>query len=130
MKFCVSIVVALLASTSDAFSIPKGSTSNPRTGASSSLKFVPTDLSTESSVDSKLGASSLSPLDVQKKGELANIGSTWERFSNWITSTENRLYVGWFGSIMFPTLLAATTCYITAFIAAPRKLNCVRCILI
>merc|ERR1712146_736030 len=42
-----------------------------------------------------------------------------ERFSGWITSTENRLYVGWFGCLMFPTLLAATSCFIIAFIAAP-----------
>merc|ERR1711892_1027673 len=37
----------------------------------------------------------------------------------WITSTENRLYIGWFGCLMFPTLLTATSCYIIAFIAAP-----------
>ena len=45
--------------------------------------------------------------------------SLWERFCAWITSTENRLYIGWFGCLMFPTLLTATTCYIIAFIAAP-----------
>jgi photosystem II P680 reaction center D1 protein len=45
--------------------------------------------------------------------------SLWERFCGWITSTENRLYIGWFGCLMFPTLLTATTCYIIAFIAAP-----------
>lgn len=43
----------------------------------------------------------------------------WSRFSNWITSTNNRIYVGWFGVIMIPTLLTATTCFIIAFIAAP-----------
>ena len=37
--------------------------------------------------------------------------SLWERFSAWITSTENRLYIGWFGCLMFPTLLTATSCY-------------------
>jgi hypothetical protein len=26
---------------------------------------------------------------------------------NWITSTENRLYIGWFGVLMIPTLLTA-----------------------
>ena len=46
--------------------------------------------------------------------------SLWERFSAWITSTENRLYIGWFGCLMFPTLLTATSCYIIAFIAAPQ----------
>jgi len=45
--------------------------------------------------------------------------SLWERFSSWITSTENRLYIGWFGVLMIPTLLTATSCYIIAFIAAP-----------
>jgi photosystem II P680 reaction center D1 protein len=45
--------------------------------------------------------------------------SLWERFCGWITSTENRLYIGWFGCLMFPTLLTATSCFIIAFIAAP-----------
>ncbi|KAF1894522.1 hypothetical protein Lal_00039608 [Lupinus albus] len=26
--------------------------------------------------------------------------SLWGRFCNWITSTENRLYIGWFGVLM------------------------------
>nr|UIB38937.1 photosystem II protein D1 [Trentepohlia sp. YN1317] len=29
--------------------------------------------------------------------------SLWTRFCNFITSTENRIYVGWFGVLMFPT---------------------------
>merc|ERR1712010_280108 len=45
--------------------------------------------------------------------------SFWEQFCAWITSTENRLYIGWFGCLMFPTLLTATSVYIIAFIAAP-----------
>ena len=45
--------------------------------------------------------------------------STWENFCEWVTSTNNRLYVGWFGVLMIPTLLAATVCFIVAFIAAP-----------
>jgi photosystem II P680 reaction center D1 protein len=32
----------------------------------------------------------------------------WERFCAWITSTENRLYIGWFGVLMIPCLLTAT----------------------
>ena len=32
--------------------------------------------------------------------------STWENFCEWVTSTNNRLYVGWFGVLMIPTLLA------------------------
>ena len=43
----------------------------------------------------------------------------WERFCSWITSLENRLYIGWFGVVMIPTLLTATSCFIIAFIAAP-----------
>ena len=45
--------------------------------------------------------------------------SLWTRFCEWVTSTQNRLYVGWFGVIMIPTLLTATTVYIIAFVAAP-----------
>jgi photosystem II P680 reaction center D1 protein len=45
--------------------------------------------------------------------------SLWSRFASWVTSTNNRLYVGWFGVIMIPTLLTATTVFIIAFIAAP-----------
>lgn len=47
-------------------------------------------------------------------------GSTlWERFCNWVTSTDNRFYVGWFGLLMIPTLLTASICFILAFIGAP-----------
>ncbi|MBA0648809.1 hypothetical protein Goklo_016453, partial [Gossypium klotzschianum] len=45
--------------------------------------------------------------------------SLWGRFCNWITSTENRPYVGWFGVLMIPTLLTATSVFIVAFIDAP-----------
>ncbi|MEY4352628.1 MAG: hypothetical protein RLZZ609_869, partial [Cyanobacteriota bacterium] len=45
--------------------------------------------------------------------------SAWNQFCEWVTSTNNRLYVGWFGVLMIPTLLAATICFIVAFIAAP-----------
>ena len=43
----------------------------------------------------------------------------WPQFCDWVTSTDNRLYVGWFGVLMIPCLLTATTCFIIAFIAAP-----------
>merc|ERR1712087_1035000 len=49
----------------------------------------------------------------------ANNASVWEQFCTWITSVENRLYIGWFGCLMFPTLLTAISVYIIAFIAAP-----------
>ncbi|KAK8670841.1 hypothetical protein V6N13_037455 [Hibiscus sabdariffa] len=45
--------------------------------------------------------------------------SLWGRFCNWITSIENRLYIEWFGVLMIPTLLTATSVFIIAFIAAP-----------
>ena len=45
--------------------------------------------------------------------------SAWNQFCEWVTSTNNRLYVGWFGVLMIPCLLAATICFIVAFIAAP-----------
>ncbi|KAL5067400.1 hypothetical protein RYX36_018287 [Vicia faba] len=43
----------------------------------------------------------------------------WGRFCNWITNTENHLYIGWFGVLMIPTLLTATSVFIIAFIVAP-----------
>jgi len=43
----------------------------------------------------------------------------WQRYLNWVTSTNNRLYIGNFGVLMIPCLLAATTCFIIAFIGAP-----------
>ena len=45
--------------------------------------------------------------------------SNWQAFCEWVTSTNNRLYVGWFGVLMIPCLLTAATCFIIAFIAAP-----------
>lgn len=43
----------------------------------------------------------------------------WESFCNWITSTNNRIYIGWFGVLMIPTGLVAATCFLLAFMAAP-----------
>jgi photosystem II P680 reaction center D1 protein len=51
--------------------------------------------------------------------ELRSGNYFWERFCAWVTSTNNRLYVGWFGCIMIPTLLTAISVYIIAFLAAP-----------
>lgn len=45
--------------------------------------------------------------------------NVWERFCNWVTSTENRLYVGWFGVLLIPTALTALIVFVLAFIAAP-----------
>jgi photosystem II P680 reaction center D1 protein len=43
----------------------------------------------------------------------------WERYLNWITSTNNRLYLGHFSVLMIPCLLVATSAFIIAFIANP-----------
>jgi photosystem II P680 reaction center D1 protein len=50
---------------------------------------------------------------------LRSPSSLWARFADWVTSTNNRLYIGWFGVLMIPTLLTATIVFILAFIAAP-----------
>jgi hypothetical protein len=133
MKFSLSIVATLLVSQTEAFgTIPRPSASfknGQRTSSfggssSSALAFAPkADVTEPATLDfaTELGAATLgSDLVQQKKGaDDQSPAVVWERFSNWITSTENRLYIGWFGTLMFPTLLAATTCFITAFLAAP-----------
>ena len=49
----------------------------------------------------------------------SNTINPWQQFCEWVTSTDNRLYVGWFGVLMIPCLLAATVCFIIAFVGAP-----------
>jgi Photosynthetic reaction centre protein len=124
MKFSAAFVVGLLASTCEAFTTPAapsaGFAQKKGFRASSSLAFAPKidlDKTTDFNFDTSLGVSTLAPTEVDKK--VKDAATVWNRFANWITSTDNRLYIGWFGTIMFPTLLAATTCFITAFIAAP-----------
>ncbi|MBO3460086.1 Photosystem Q(B) protein 1 [Aetokthonos hydrillicola Thurmond2011] len=55
---------------------------------------------------------------VQRRKEF-DFFKMWDSFCAWITSTDNRIYIGWFGVLMIPTLLVATICFILAFIAAP-----------
>ena len=43
----------------------------------------------------------------------------WRQFSAWITNTNNRIYIGWFGVLMIPSLLTATIVFALAFIGAP-----------
>lgn len=134
MKFSLSIIATLLASQTEAFgTIPRASASfknGQRTSSSygaassSALAFAPkADVTEPTTLDfaTELGAATLGSDLIQQKNKADDKSPAvvWERFSNWITSTENRLYIGWFGTIMFPTLLAATTCFITAFLAAP-----------
>jgi photosystem II P680 reaction center D1 protein len=54
-----------------------------------------------------------------RRREELDLFSLWERFCQWITSTDNRLYIGWFGILMIPTICAASICFVLAFIAAP-----------
>jgi photosystem II P680 reaction center D1 protein len=50
----------------------------------------------------------------------SNISYNWWALQiGFVLSTANRLYVGWFGAIMFPLLSLAIIAYITAFIFAP-----------
>ena len=48
-----------------------------------------------------------------------DFGCLWFDFCEWITSTNNRIYIGWFGVMMIPTLIAATSAFIIAFMVAP-----------
>jgi hypothetical protein len=123
MKFSATSVFFLLASSCEAFAMPAhtGATKT-RFGSSSGLAYAPKGVSTvvntatDFKFNTELGVSTLVPSDLEKK---QNAEAVWGKLCNWITFTENRLYMGWFGTIMFPTLLAATSCFITAFIAAP-----------
>jgi photosystem II P680 reaction center D1 protein len=55
---------------------------------------------------------------LQRRSE-PDIGGVWSNFADWIVSTENRIYVGWFGVLMIPTFLVAATTFAIAFVAAP-----------
>ncbi|MEL6552943.1 MAG: photosystem II q(b) protein [Cyanobacteria bacterium J06621_11] len=45
--------------------------------------------------------------------------SPWERFCRWVTSTDNRIYIGWFGVLAIPTLSTAAIVFVLAIVAAP-----------
>jgi len=45
--------------------------------------------------------------------------SSWGFIISFIVSTSNRIYIGWFGILMFPLLFLATLCFVTSFIFAP-----------
>jgi len=51
--------------------------------------------------------------------KLASPYSTWGSLIGFILSTSNRIYIGWFGILMFPLLLLATLSFITCVIFAP-----------
>jgi photosystem II P680 reaction center D1 protein len=46
-------------------------------------------------------------------------GRVWSSALSWVTSTDHRLYIGWFGVLMFPCLLVAISIFVLAFIFAP-----------
>jgi photosystem II P680 reaction center D1 protein len=56
---------------------------------------------------------------IERRREFDLFRDLWNPICEWITSTENRLYIGWFGLLMIPTVLTAATCFVLAFIAAP-----------
>lgn len=48
-----------------------------------------------------------------------SLSNLWEAFSEWVTSTQNRIYLGWFGVLMIPTLMVATIVFAIAIFSAP-----------
>ena len=51
--------------------------------------------------------------------QASNLSSSWGSFLSFVLSTSNRIYIGWFGILMFPTLAVATVVYLLGFLAAP-----------
>jgi photosystem II P680 reaction center D1 protein len=47
------------------------------------------------------------------------LSRAWSSALTWVTSTDHRLYIGWFGVLMFPCLLTAISVFVLAFIFAP-----------
>jgi photosystem II P680 reaction center D1 protein len=45
--------------------------------------------------------------------------SFWGTFSSFILSTSNRIFIGWFGILMFPLLSVASVFFIIGFLCAP-----------
>jgi photosystem II P680 reaction center D1 protein len=45
--------------------------------------------------------------------------SFWGTFSSFVLSTSNRIFIGWFGVLMFPLLSAASVFFIVGFLYAP-----------
>lgn len=56
---------------------------------------------------------------IQQPRRELKAGQFWDQFCNWVTSTNNRIYIGWFGVLMIPTLLTASIVFMIAFLAAP-----------
>ena len=43
----------------------------------------------------------------------------WGLFLGFVLSTSNRIYIGWFGILMFPLISISTIAYIIGFLSAP-----------
>jgi photosystem II P680 reaction center D1 protein len=54
-----------------------------------------------------------------KPQKTLSVGEAWELFCQWVTSTDNRIYIGWFGILMIPTLSTAAVVFAIAFLIAP-----------
>jgi photosystem II P680 reaction center D1 protein len=44
---------------------------------------------------------------------------SWEGFCQWVTSTDNRIYIGWFGVILIPVMCTAAITFLIALVVAP-----------
>jgi photosystem II P680 reaction center D1 protein len=47
------------------------------------------------------------------------VGSVWSLFASRLVSTTNRLFIGYFGLVMFPLLIIGTLTYICSVAVAP-----------
>lgn len=56
---------------------------------------------------------------VEPTSGLARLKRFWSQYCEWMTSVENRIYLGWFGLLMIPSGVAAAICFLLAFLAAP-----------
>ena len=124
MKFSPIIIVSLLASTSDAFTAPRSihTTTFHQTQEKhlTALRFAPkgtVDAVARSDPFLEPTSSELAAATLVEKDK--DTSALWEQFANWVTSTENRLYIGWFGTLMIPCLLTAASCFVASMIAAP-----------
>ena len=58
-------------------------------------------------------------LSVENTFSISHTYNLWGYVIGFVLSTTNRLYLGWFGILMFPVLALAILAYITVFIFAP-----------
>lgn len=56
---------------------------------------------------------------VEPTSGLTRLKCFWSQYCEWMTSVENRIYIGWFGVLMIPTGLTAAICFLLAFLTAP-----------